>query len=113
MASGQGSHWLIKNPEIYLSIHLCVTCLSEIFVNFIFKHIHTFTQSVLNLFHSIQRRAAKIILELRDFSYEECLKECGLTILETRRLRGDQIEVYQILNGFENIDRYVFLTQER
>ena len=32
-----------------------------------------------------------MILELRDLSYEERLKECGLTTLETKRLRGDQI----------------------
>ena len=36
------------------------------------------------------------------------LKECGLTILETRRLRGDQIEVFKIMNGYENIDRNIF-----
>ena len=47
-----------------------------------------------------------MIPELRDLSYEESLKECGLTYLETRRLRGDQIEVFlKILNGYENIDR--------
>ena len=33
------------------------------------------------------------------------LKECGLTTLKTRRLRGDQIEVFKILNGYENIGR--------
>ena len=38
------------------------------------------------------------------------LKECGLTTLETRRLRGDQIEVFKILNGYENIDRNMFFT---
>ena len=36
------------------------------------------------------------------------LKECGLTTLETRRLRGDPIEVFKILNGYENIDRNIF-----
>ena len=28
--------------------------------------------------------------------------------LETRRLRGDQIEVFKILNGYENIDSNIF-----
>ena len=56
----------------------------------------------------IQRRATKMIPELRDFSYESRLLECGLTSLETRRLRGDQIEVFKIVNGYEDIDRNVF-----
>ena len=41
----------------------------------------------------ILRRANKKIIELRDLSYEERLIECGLTTLETWRLRGDQFEV--------------------
>ena len=49
-----------------------------------------------------------MIPELRDLSYDERLKECGLTTLETRRLRGDQIEVFRILNGYEHIDRIFF-----
>ena len=61
----------------------------------------------------IHRRTTKMIPELRDLSYEERLKECGLTTLETWRLRGDQIEFFKILNGYENIDTNVFLTQER
>ena len=53
----------------------------------------------------IQRRATKMISELRDFSYESRLLQCGLTTLETRRLRGDQIEVFKIVNGYEDVDR--------
>ena len=61
----------------------------------------------------IQRRAIKMIPELRDLSYEERLKECGLTTVETRRLRGDQIEVFKILNGYENIDRNMFFSLKK
>ena len=61
----------------------------------------------------IHRRAIKLIPELRDLSYEERLKECGLTTLETRRLRGDQIEVFKILNGYENIDRNMFFSLKK
>ena len=60
------------------------------------------------MLEKIQRRATKLIPGLRDLTYEERLKECGLTTLETRRLRGDQIEVFKILNGYENIDSNFF-----
>ena len=44
-----------------------------------------------------------MIPKLRDLSYKERLKQCCLPTVETRRLRGDQIEVLKILNGYENI----------
>ena len=62
----------------------------------------------VDMLEKIKRRATKLIPGLRDRSYEERLKECGLTTLETRRLRGDQIEVFKILNGYENIDSNIF-----
>ena len=37
--------------------------------------------------------------------YESRLLQCGLTTLETRRLRGDQIEVFKIVNGYEDVDK--------
>ena len=49
-----------------------------------------------------------MIPKLRNISYEMRLKECGLTTLETRSLKGDQIEAFKILNGYENIDRNIF-----
>ena len=36
----------------------------------------------IDMFERIQRRATKMIPELRDLSYEERLKECGLKTLE-------------------------------
>ena len=53
-----------------------------------------------------------MIQKLRNISYEMRLKECGLTTLETRRLRGDQIEVFKILNGY-NILIEIFFSQSR
>ena len=61
----------------------------------------------------IQRRATKMIPELRDLSYAERLKECGLTTLETRRLRRDQIEVFKIMNAYEDIHRNMFFSLKK
>ena len=65
----------------------------------------------IDMLEKIHRRATKLIPGLRDLRYEERLKECGLTTLETRRLRGDQIEVFKILNGYENIDSNIFFSK--
>jgi len=61
----------------------------------------------IDMLERVQRRA---IQKLTNINYEMRLKECGLTTPETRRLRGDQIEVFKILNGYENIDRNMFFT---
>ena len=49
-----------------------------------------------------------MIPELRNLSSESRLLQCGLTTLETRRLRGDEIEVFKIVNGYEDVDRNMF-----
>ena len=73
----------------------------------------TYRKKDIDILERVQRRATKIIQKLRNISYEMRLKECGLTTLETRRLRGDQIEVFKILNGYENIDRNIFFLGEQ
>ena len=53
-----------------------------------------------------------MIPELRDLNYESRLFQCGLTTLETRRLRGDQIEVFKIVNGYEDVNRNISPSQQ-
>ena len=56
----------------------------------------------------IQRRATKISPELRDLSYESHLLEWFDNTRDQERLRGDQIEVFKIVNGYEDIDMNMF-----
>ena len=39
----------------------------------------------------------------KSLSYNDRLQKFELTTLETRRLRGDLIEVFKTFNGFDNI----------
>ena len=63
----------------------------------------------IDILERVQMRATKMIQKLRNISYEMRLKECGLTTLETRRVRGDKI-VFKIFNGYENIYRNMFFS---
>jgi len=46
----------------------------------------------------VQRRATKLIPEIKNFTYPERLKKLGLPTLAFRRIRGHMIEVYKIIN---------------
>ena len=61
----------------------------------------------IGILDKIQRRTTKLITGLRDFRYEERLKECGLTTLGTHRWGGGHIEVCKILNVHENLDQHI------
>ena len=51
-----------------------------------------------NLIEAVQRRATRMIPELKNFTYEDRLKSIDLPSLEFRRRRGDMIEVYKYLH---------------
>ncbi|KAF2350635.1 hypothetical protein FHG87_018608 [Trinorchestia longiramus] len=51
----------------------------------------------------IQRKATKMIPELRNLSYERRLLHLKLISLEQRRLRGQLIETFKYLNGLNNV----------
>jgi ribonuclease P/MRP protein subunit RPP40 len=68
-------------------------------------------QKDIDLIEGIQRRATKLVVGMKGMSYEERLKFLDMTTLETRRVRGDLIEV--ILKGMEDVKKEQFFTMEK
>jgi len=56
----------------------------------------------------VQRRATKLISGLMGYTYEDRLNILKLTTLETRRLKCDLIEVFEMLKGFDNLYPFLF-----
>ena len=67
-----------------------------------------------NSLKRVQRRATKHIPALRNLTYEERLKRLDMFPLDKRRLRGDLIEVFKILNQFDKIspDKFFEMNNE-
>ena len=56
----------------------------------------------------IQRRATRMIEEIRYLPYEDRLKECNLITLELRRRRYDLIETFKIMNEIYAVNKEKF-----
>ena len=61
---------------------------------------------IKKIMKGIQRRVTKIIKKY--YSYRERLEKLGLTTLLERRMRGDLIKTFKIINGISNYSRYFF-----
>ena len=64
-------------------------------------------QKDIDLLEGVQRRATKLISNLKDKSYEDRLRCLNLTTLEIRCLIGDLIEEFKIFKGFDNLDPFM------
>jgi hypothetical protein len=67
----------------------------------------------IDLIEGVQRWAIKLVVGTKGMSYEERLKFLDMTKLETRRIRGVLIEVFEILKGIEDVKEECFLTREK
>jgi hypothetical protein len=83
----------IKN-KVYVRPHLeyCIQAWSP------------YTQGDKDKLEQVQKRAVNMVAGLRGRSYEQKLREVGLTTLEERRIRGDMIQTSRILNGIDHVD---------
>ena len=57
----------------------------------------------IKLLKGVQRRATKLVKELKNLPYEIRLKKLELTTLEQRRDSGDLIQMYKIIYGLEDV----------
>ena len=53
----------------------------------------------------IQRRATRMIKEVKGLPYEKRLEVLGLFSLERRLRRGDLIQAFRIIKGIDNAER--------
>ena len=60
------------------------------------------------MLEKVQRRATKIISEIKDLPYQDRLEALKIPTLSYRRLRGDLIHVYKIMHGVNDVQKEVF-----
>ena len=58
----------------------------------------------------VQRRATKLVPELKDLPYEERLKSLNITTLAYRRERSDMLQVFRIVKQIDKIPFDTFFT---
>ena len=58
----------------------------------------------IQAFENVQKRAAKLVKQLKDLSYEDRLKKLNLTTLEERRTRGDLIQFFKFHSNINTIN---------
>jgi hypothetical protein len=61
-------------------------------------------QKDIKLLEGVQHRATRLIEKFKLLPYEERLHKLRLTTLETRRLRGDLLEMFKIMKGIDKIE---------
>ena len=68
------------------------------------------TKKNKQLIENVQRRATRLVPDLRDLSYEERLYNLNLPTLEYCRKRGDLIQLYKMIHGIDDIDVTKFVS---
>ena len=63
------------------------------------------TESDREILERVQKRLVRLVSDKGGSSYEERLRSIGLTTLTERRERGDAIETFKTINGFNHVEK--------
>ena len=84
----------------------------QLFKTFVRPHLEyassvwcPWTEKDCETLEKVQQRAVRMVSDFRGVTYEEKLKEAGMTTLKERRKRGDLIETFKVMNGFDKVKR--------
>ena len=61
-----------------------------------------------DLIENVLRRACKMLARLSNLTYEKRLAKIEIPSMKYRRMRGDMIMVYEVLNGYEPSLKHLF-----
>ena len=76
------------------------------------KRRHGNWKTILDI-EAVQRTFTRLVSSMGDLNYRQRLKSFGMTTLFERRMRGDLIEAFKIINGFNNYGSRFFNISER
>ena len=61
----------------------------------------------------VQEKLIGMISDIKGNTYQEKLRDAGLTTLKQRRERGDLIEVYKVMKGFTRVNKHHWFNIQR
>ena len=95
------------DSELFLTLYKALIRTHLDYGNLIF---YPTTKKYKQVLENAQRRATRLVPELRGLSYKERLEKLNLSTLEYRRKRFDLIQVFKIIHGLDDIDMNLFFT---
>ena len=109
--AAQNANWALG--QLTRSFHYrkasCLVPLYKIFVRPKLEHAvgawSPWSEGDKETLERVQKRLIRNISDKRGETYEERLRNVGLTTLEERRERGDMIEAFRTINGFNKVDK--------
>ncbi len=90
--------------------HMSVDLMKIIYTTYVRPHLEfdvsascPYAKHDIDKLEKVQHRATRLVPALRGLEYEKRMDVLGITTLERRRIRGDLIQTYKLLNGIDKV----------